>query len=100
LSAIPNRHFAIENGGIISQSHPLIAAFDDLLQLRKLIRVDPDNRAAHFATFYAANLARSPAQLFQDLLVVFLLRAKRQGFFVEIGTTDSIHLACSIKGQS
>lgn len=36
---------------------------------------------------------RSQAQLFQDLLVVFLLQGKRQGFFVEIGATNGVDLS-------
>jgi len=36
---------------------------------------------------------RSQAQLFQDLLVVFLLKGKQQGFFVEIGAADGVYLS-------
>jgi len=87
------RYYCIFERCRISQSHPLDAVLDDLLRLRELIRVDPNNGAAHFATFCASNLLRSQAQLFQDLLVVFLLRGKRQGFFVEIGAADGVNLS-------
>ena len=36
---------------------------------------------------------RSQAQLFQDLLVVFLLKGKQRGFFVEIGAADGVYLS-------
>jgi len=36
---------------------------------------------------------RSQAQLFQDLLVLFLLKGKRNGFFVEIGATNGLDLS-------
>jgi len=63
------------------------------LRLRELVRVDPNNGAVQFARFCASNLMRSQAQLFQDLLVVFLLKGKRQGFFVEIGAADGVTLS-------
>jgi FkbM family methyltransferase len=65
----------------------------NLAALRELVRDDPNNGAARFAVFCAANIVRSHAQLFQDLLVVFLLQGKRNGFFVEIGAADGVYMS-------
>ena len=62
--------------------------FDDLLTLR-----GTNNDTAAFLKFCAANMEQSRAQLFQDLLVLFLLRQKRGGYFVEFGATDGIDLS-------
>ncbi len=46
-----------------------------------------------FVNFCAKQVDRSHAQLFQDLLVLFLLRNKRGGYFVEFGATDGLYLS-------
>ena len=43
-----------------------------------------------YVEFCIAHHTDSVAQLFQDLLALFLLRQKRDGFFVEFGATDGI----------
>lgn len=68
--------------------HPLVLTFDNLLDLRQYAAANQTEATAQFVTFCAANMMRSQAQLFQDLFVVFFLRGKRNGFFVEFGATD------------
>ena len=75
---------------------PLVATFDHLLGLRQHAATHPADVAAQFAAFCAANMMRSHSQLFQDLLVVFLLRGKRNGFFVEFGATDGVGLSNTV----
>jgi FkbM family methyltransferase len=43
-----------------------------------------------FLKYCAQNMDRSCAQRFQDLLVLFLLNEKRNGYFVEFGALDGI----------
>lgn len=62
--------------------------FDALLNLRKT-----SNDAISFLQYCARNMDKSHAQLFQDLLVLFLLGEKRDGFFVEFGAMDGINLS-------
>jgi FkbM family methyltransferase len=73
--------------------HPVVAGFENLLALRQFMLSDPKDVGARFVSFCAANLARSRAQLFQDLFVVFALNAKRNGFFVEFGATNGLDLS-------
>jgi FkbM family methyltransferase len=46
-----------------------------------------------FLKFCASHMDEADAQLFQDLLVLFLLDGKRDGYFVEFGATDGITLS-------
>lgn len=46
-----------------------------------------------FLHFVLQNYAESRAQLFQDLFVLFSLRQKREGFFVEFGASDGVELS-------
>lgn len=71
-------------------------AFDQLLAVRNYAAGRAGDLAAQFAVFCAANMMRSAAQLFQDLLVVFFLGGKRDGFFVEIGATNGIELSNTV----
>jgi FkbM family methyltransferase len=73
--------------------HPVVAGFQNLLALRDYAKSNPKDLGPLFLSFCAANLGRSHAQLFQDLLVVFLLKGKRGGFFVEFGATDGRDLS-------
>jgi FkbM family methyltransferase len=70
-------------------------AFEGLLSLREHIAKNRDDQEALFVTLCAANLMRSPAQLYQDLFVLFMLQHKRNGFFVEFGATNGISLSNS-----
>ena len=74
-------------------SHPVVSAFNNLLALRQYMAANPKDGNAIFAAFCAANLARSYSQLFQDLFVVFFLKGKRNGFFVEFGATNGVDLS-------
>jgi FkbM family methyltransferase len=77
--------------------HPVIAAFDALLGVRdslhQYIRTNPADGGGLFAHFCAINFMRSHAQLFQDLMVVFILKGKRDGYFVEFGATNGSDLS-------
>jgi FkbM family methyltransferase len=54
---------------------------------------NPKDLGGLFTNFCAINSAHSQAQLFQDLLVIFLLQGKRGGFFVEFGATNGRDLS-------
>jgi FkbM family methyltransferase len=43
-----------------------------------------------FIQFISENYRKSKSQLFQDLLVLFLLKKKKNGYFVEFGATNGI----------
>jgi FkbM family methyltransferase len=73
--------------------HPVIAGFDNLLALRQFQQSNPNDYATSFVAFCGANFFRSRAQLFQDLFVVFVNKAKRDGFFVEFGATNGLDLS-------
>jgi FkbM family methyltransferase len=73
---------------ISRQSNPDRRLFDALLALR-----DTSSSAIPFLKYCARNMDKSHAQLFQDLLVLFLLKEKRDGYFVEFGATDGIRFS-------
>jgi FkbM family methyltransferase len=68
-------------------------SFDSILALRRFVFVQANkvDFGSSFIQFCGANLVRSRSQLFQDLLVVFLLKGKRSGFFVELGAANGHH---------
>jgi FkbM family methyltransferase len=70
----------------------VIACFDLLVGIRDAIGLyvneNPNDLGGSFATFCANHFMNSQAQLFQDLLVIFCLKGKRDGFFVEFGATN------------
>lgn len=80
-----------------SEPHPLITGFDRLRELRETLQryrqTNPGDPSGMFVNFCAANFLNSPAQLFQDLLVIFFLKGKRNGFFVEFGATNGLDLS-------
>ena len=88
------RHDAAGERLAINQQtqHPVVACFDGLLGIRTAIRrhviENPGDIAGLFTNFCAINFAASQAQLFQDLLVIFFMKGKRDGFFVEFGATN------------
>jgi FkbM family methyltransferase len=77
--------------------HPVVACFDGLLNIRDTIRryvkENPNDPVGHFTNYCAINSMNSYAQLFQDVLVVFLTKGKRGGFFVEFGATNGRDLS-------
>lgn len=74
----------------IGAQHPVIAGFENLLALRDFVQSNPKDVGALFVSFCSTNFARSHSQIFQDLFVVFLLKGKRNGFFVEFGACDGL----------
>jgi FkbM family methyltransferase len=54
---------------------------------------DTGSDAVPFLKYCASNMDEVHAQLFQDLLVLFLLDGKRDGYFVEFGAMDGITLS-------
>jgi FkbM family methyltransferase len=77
----------------MTNKHPVIDSFDAVLALREFIVTNPRDAGGKLAGFCAANLMNSKAQLLQDLLVLFFLRSKRNGFFVEFGATNGFDLS-------
>lgn len=64
--------------------------YDALLAFRgKDIKADARRR---FVQFCAANI-NTPAQIYQDLFVLFRLKLKKGGYFVEFGATDGVELS-------
>ena len=50
-----------------------------------------------FLEYLAINKWRSPSQLGQDLFVMYFLGGIKDGFFIEIGACDGIHLSNSLR---
>jgi len=51
-----------------------------------------DRDAISFLEFCSRNLTQSHSQLLQDLFVLYALRGKRDGYFVEFGATDGVQI--------
>jgi hypothetical protein len=62
--------------------------FETLLNVRHTA-----SDAIPFLKYCATNMDKARAQLFQDLLVLFLLEEKRDGYFIEFGAMDGIRLS-------
>lgn len=77
-------------------NHPALGVVEGLLALRDYLTANRRDAAGQFAAYCARNLAHSQAQLFQDLMVLFVLRAKTGGYFVEFGATDGIDLSNTV----
>ncbi|HZQ11731.1 MAG TPA: FkbM family methyltransferase [Pseudolabrys sp.] len=77
--------------------HAAVGCFDRLLEVRDTVRhhlkANSNDIAWHFAHYCTYHFMNSHAQLFQDLLVIFLLKGKRGGFFVEFGATNGRDLS-------
>jgi FkbM family methyltransferase len=76
--------------------HPVVSAFDNLIALREYVAGNPNDGAAQFVAYCATNFRHSCSQLFQDLFVVFCLKGKRNGFFVEFGAANGIELSNTV----
>ncbi len=61
--------------------------------LRELRNLPPGEDESEFLGYCAKNLHRSSAQFMQDLFVLYQLKQKRNGFFVEFGATDGVTLS-------
>ena len=55
------------------------------------------NKYIKFLEYLAINKWRSPSQLGQDLFVMYFLGGIKDGFFIEIGACDGIHLSNSLR---
>jgi len=67
--------------------------FDDVLSLRNRLSHTESTDLAQFQRYVALNFADSTSQLFQDLWVLWELRDKRNGYFVEFGAYDGLELS-------
>src|SRR5260370_1980648 len=72
------------------QPSPERRLFEALLEVRETA-----SDAIPFLKYCANNMDKAHAQLFQDLLVLFLLEEKRDGYFIEFGAIDGVTLPCS-----
>ena len=84
----------------MAADHPLVASVNQLNAIRSELwrywQGNPSDMAGAFVQFVAATFMRSQSQLFQDLLVLFLLKGKPNGYFVEFGATDGVLLSNTI----
>ncbi|MEO8560261.1 MAG: FkbM family methyltransferase, partial [Rhodospirillales bacterium] len=76
--------------------HSAQSLFTQLLSLREQSKQANVDAEVQFLSFCARNHLGSQAQFFQDLLVLYLLGPKRQGYFVEFGATDGMELSNSL----
>lgn len=74
--------------------------FRELLGIREYVgklilegRREGVDELHRFLAYCGAYMMQSSAQLFQDLLVTYLLKGKRDGYFVEFGATDGVLLS-------
>lgn len=72
-----------------------VGVFSELLRLRDEFSLNSESLFFRFADFCREHAHQSKAQLFQDLLVLFLTNEKKGGFFVEFGATNGISLSNS-----
>jgi len=79
-----------------TRTHPIVVAFTMLQGLRTQSQLPQADPTMRFLSFCATFHERSHAQFFQDLLVLYLLRGKREGFFVEFGATNGVELSNSL----
>jgi FkbM family methyltransferase len=77
----------------VNERSKLRGIFNALRDLRDLATKQSGAEELRFLTYIAQHQGSSQAQLFQDLLVQFILREKRDGFFVEFGATDGLLLS-------
>src|SRR4051812_45062251 len=77
------------------QAFSLSLMFRGLLQEREALNAAELAAACDFVQFILDKRAASKSQLFQDLLVLFVLNEKRGGYFIEAGAADGIGLSNS-----
>jgi FkbM family methyltransferase len=77
--------------------NPIVGSFDGLLGTRDLllgyVAQNPGDLGGLFAKYCAINFMNSHGQLLQDLFALFMLKGKRNGFFVEFGATNGSDLS-------
>ncbi len=64
--------------------------FGAALEMRRRLAENPKDTLSRLLQFCLANAPLSSAQLLQDLFVLFALKNKRGGFFVEFGASDGV----------
>ncbi len=79
----------------MSTVDPGVQLFDALLGFRDALKGEVNGPPVWFLKYCIENFEISHAQLFQDLFVLFCLRGKRKGFFVEFGATNGVGLSNS-----
>lgn len=77
--------------------NPIVAGVDGLLNIRdtlsRYVAQNPGDLGGLFAKYCAINFMNSHGQLLQDLFALFMLKGKRNGFFVEFGATNGSDLS-------
>jgi hypothetical protein len=76
-----------------SKSRFLIKMFESLRHAFGSANSADLESSSNFYKFILANFDKSKSQLFQDLFVLFILKEKRNGYFVEFGATNGIDLS-------
>jgi FkbM family methyltransferase len=76
-----------------SQSAVLIRMFDGLLNACKSSGPVELAALSNFYKFILSKQHESKAQIFQDLFVLFILKEKRSGYFIEFGATNGVALS-------
>ena len=80
-----------------SQPNPAVSAFDFLLGLReslwRSLQGNSPDGTGRFLNYCGMNFMNSRAQLFQELMVLYFLKEKRAGYFVEFGATNGVTLS-------
>jgi FkbM family methyltransferase len=71
----------------------LITMFNALWDARGSANPVELDASSNFFKFILGKQDESSAQLFQDLFVLFILKEKRNGFFIEFGATDGVKLS-------
>jgi FkbM family methyltransferase len=75
------------------QSRFLVKMFECLRNAFGSVSSIEFDSASNFYKFVLNNLEKSKSQLFQDLFVLFVLKEKRNGYFVEFGATNGVDLS-------
>jgi FkbM family methyltransferase len=73
----------------------LSSLFAPVLHMRSLGDQNTHDPLVNFVSFCMKKHRESKSQLFQDLLILYLLKEKRGGFFVEFGATNGVTLSNS-----
>ena len=70
-----------------------VAVFHELIRFREKIPAHRNEPIFEFVEFCRDRMTSSYAQSFQDLLVLYFLKSKKNGYFVEFGATNGVHLS-------
>jgi FkbM family methyltransferase len=75
------------------QSTALVRMLEALLSMSQSAPSAEFDAATNFYKFILTKLQESNSQIFQDLFVLFILKEKRSGFFIEFGATNGKNLS-------